>query len=66
MKKNLIDINELRVPNNFAKEKGISKAMIYDLMKRGVVDWVLIDGYKFIHLTEKTKLYKKMMVYNDK
>jgi len=66
MKTNLIDINELRVPNNFAKEKGISKAMIYNLMKRNIVDWILIDGYMFIHLTEKTKMYKKTMVYNDK
>jgi len=64
MKENLININKLRVPNNFAKEKGISKAMIYDLMKRNIVDWILIDGYMFIHLTEKTKKYKKTVFNN--
>jgi len=64
MKKNLIDINQLRVPNNFAKEKGISKVTIYDLMKRNIVDWISIDGYMFIHLTDKTKKYKKTVFHN--
>lgn len=59
MKKNLVDIKQLRVPGNFAKEKGISKVMIYDLMKKDVVDWIEIDGYMFIHLTEKTLSYTK-------
>jgi hypothetical protein len=65
MKTNLIDINKLRVPNNFAKEKGISKAMIYMLMKDGIIDWIWIDGYKFVHLTEKTLKYKKTQFNND-
>lgn len=59
MKKNLVDINQLRVPGNFAKEKSISKVMIYDLMKRDIVDWISIDGYMFIQLTEKTLSYTK-------
>jgi len=61
MKENLIDINKLRVPTNFAKEKGISNTMIYEMIKKNVVDFVLIDGYMFIHLTEKTKSYKKQV-----
>ena len=64
MKKNLIDINQLRAPGNFAAEKSISKVTVYDLMKKKVLDVIEIEGFKFIHLTDKTKKYKKTQFQN--
>lgn len=60
MEKNfLTDVRKLKVPNNFAKEKGISKAMVYMLIKKGVIDWISIDGYMFVVLSPKTLKYSK-------
>ncbi|MCK9210452.1 MAG: hypothetical protein M0P61_06420 [Ignavibacteriaceae bacterium] len=64
MKKNLIDTNQLRSPGNFAKDKGISKVTVYDLMKKEILDVTEIEGFKFIHLTDKTKKYKKTVLHN--
>jgi hypothetical protein len=58
MKKNLIDINNLRTPFNYAKDKGVSKQRIYELMGMNRFDVVEIDGTKFILLNKKASEYR--------
>jgi hypothetical protein len=61
MKTNLVDINKLVSIINFGKQKGMSRQRIYQLMDIGKLDFVVIDGSKFIYLTEKSKNYKKQI-----
>lgn len=61
MKENLVDINELVTIISFGKAKGISRQRIYKLIEASKVDWIEIDGCKFIYLTEKTKNFKKQV-----
>ena len=58
MKKNLIDIRKLRIPINFAKDKGVSKQRIYELMGLNRFDVIEIDGTKFIILNKKALEYR--------
>jgi hypothetical protein len=58
MKKNLIDITRLRIPINFAKDKGVSKQRIYELIALNRFDVVEIDGTKFIILNKKALEYR--------
>ena len=55
-----IAIKDLMTPNNFAGKKGVSRQMIYQLIKKELVDSVVIDGTIFVLLTEKSKNYKKI------
>jgi len=59
MKKQLIDISELRTPINFAKAHGVSKQNIYEMISHDRFDIVKIDGTMFIVMNEKAKQYKK-------
>ncbi len=61
MKTNLVDINKLVSIINYGKQKGISRQRIYKLIEAGKLDFVVIDGSKFIYLTEKSKSYKKQI-----
>lgn len=65
MKKKLIDINKLMIPSKFGKLRSITKQNTYDLMKRGIIDYVEIDSTKFVHLTPKTIKYKKQNFRNN-
>ena len=58
MIKNLIDINNLRTPFNFAKDKGVSKQRIYELIGLNRFDVIEIDGTKFIKLNKKALEYR--------
>ena len=58
MKKNLIDINNLRTPMNYAKDKGVSKQRIYELIGLNRFDVIEIDGTKFIILNKKASEYR--------
>ena len=57
-KKN-IETDKLKAVTNYAKEKGVDRKWVYPLMNQGVIDYVLIDGVKFVYLSEKSKNYKK-------
>jgi len=59
MKKKNIDISTLRTPINFAKDKGVSKQRIYELIGLNRFDVVEIDGTKFIILNKKATEYRK-------
>jgi len=54
-----IAIKDLMTPSNFAKRKGVSRQMIYQLIKTEHLDSVVIDGTIFVLLAEKSKNYKK-------
>jgi hypothetical protein len=58
MKKNIIDITKLRIPINFAKDKGVSKQRIYELIGLNRFDVLEIDGTKFIILNKKALEYR--------
>ena len=57
-KKN-IEVGKLKTASNFAKEIGIDRKWVYPLMNQDVIDYVVIDGMKFVYLNEKSKNYKK-------
>ena len=57
-KKN-IEVDKVTTATNFAKEKGIDRKWVYPLMNHDVIDYVLIDGVKFVYLNEKSKNYIK-------
>jgi hypothetical protein len=61
MKPNLVDINKLVSIINYGNQKGISRQRVYKLIEAGKLDFIVIDGTKFIHLTEKSKNYKKQI-----
>lgn len=59
MKKKNIDISKLRAIANFAKDKGVSRQRIYELISSKRFDVLEIDGVKFIILNEKAVNYRK-------
>jgi hypothetical protein len=58
MNKNMIDITKLRIPIKFAKDKGVSKQRIYELIGLNRFDMIEIDGTKFIILNKKALEYR--------
>lgn len=54
-----IDLDKIKAVSNFAKEMGIERKYTYRLMNEDVLDWILIDGVKFIYLSEKSLSYTK-------
>ena len=59
MNKNFIDITKLRTPINYAKDKGVSKQRIYELIGMNRFDIITIDGTMFIIQNKKAKEYRK-------
>lgn len=59
MKKKDIDISKLRAIANFAKDKGVSRQRIYELISLERFDVLEIDGVKFIILNKKAVNYRK-------
>ena len=61
MKINLskIDCSNLRTPTNFAKEKSVDRKYIYQLFAKEILDYIEIDGVKFVFLNQKAIRYKK-------
>lgn len=59
IKKKNIELNKVKTATNFAKEKGIDRKWVYPLMEQDAIDYVLIDGKKFVYLSEKSRNYKK-------
>lgn len=59
IEKKKIEVNKVKTAANFAKEKGIDRKWVYPLMNQDVIDYVIIDGVKFVYLNEKSKSYKK-------
>lgn len=55
----MVNVTELRTPINFAKEKGVSKQNIYEMIGKNRFDIVTIDGTMFIVMNEKAKEYRK-------
>lgn len=55
-----IDRKILQVPANYAKEKGVDRKYIYQLFKDDIIDFIEIDGVKFVYLNQKAKGYKKI------
>ena len=54
-----IDPKILQTPTNYAKEKDVDRKYIYELIKKDVIDFVEIDGVKFIYLNQRAKDYTK-------
>lgn len=54
-----IEIDKLRSAANFANEKGIDRKWVYPLMSQDIIDYVEIEGTKFVYLNDKAKEYKK-------
>lgn len=59
IEKTNIEVAKLRSASNFAKEKGIDRKWAYPLMDNDVVDYVEIEGTKFVYLNQKAKDYQK-------
>ncbi len=59
LQKNNIELDKLITPANFAKTKNVSRKWIYKLMENDALDFIEIDGVKFIYLNDKTKEYKR-------
>ena len=57
-KKN-IEVDKLRSAASFARSKGIDRKWVYPLMNQDIIDYVIIDGTKFVYLSEKTKSYQR-------
>jgi hypothetical protein len=47
-----IDYKFLQTPSNYAKEKDVDRKYIYQLIKKDIIDFVEIDGVKFIYLNQ--------------
>lgn len=58
MKAKLIDISTLKTPINYAKQKGVSRQRVYLMMQEGKLDYIEIDGTKFITLNKTSKDYR--------
>ncbi|NLT51914.1 MAG: hypothetical protein GXX85_13460 [Ignavibacteria bacterium] len=54
-----IELDKIKAVANFAKEMGIERKYTYRLLNEDVLDWILIDGVKFIYLSEKSLSYTK-------
>lgn len=50
MKKLKYDITRLRTVANFAKIRGVTPPRIHQLVGEGVLEWVIIDGVKFLEV----------------
>ena len=48
-------IKDVITPANYAIEKGYSRQYVYKMMDRGLVDYVLIDGIKFVVKSKRSK-----------
>jgi hypothetical protein len=59
MKNNLVDLNKLVSLKTFGKMKGVSRQRVHILVQQNKLDYVEIDGMKFINLTQKTNNYRK-------
>lgn len=59
MNKNFVDITKLRTPINYARDKGVSKQRIYELIGLNRFDVVTIDGTMFIVLNKKASEYRR-------
>lgn len=59
MKKNYYDITKLVSLKNFGKMKNLSRQRVYKLIESGKLDFVEIDGTKFVNLTKKSEGYTK-------
>ena len=57
-KKN-IKVDMVKTATHFAKEKGIDRKWVKPLINQDVIDYVVIDGVKFVYISEKSKNYKK-------
>ena len=54
-----IRIELLQTATNFALEKGVDRKYIYILLEKDIVDYVEINGVKFVYQNDKSKHYKK-------
>ena len=59
IKKKNIDVRKVKTARHFAQEKRIDRKWVYPLIDQDVIDYVEIDGVKFVYLNEKSKNYKK-------
>jgi hypothetical protein len=59
IKKKRIELNKIKTATHFAKAKKIDRKWVYPLMNQDIIDYVLIDGVKFVYLSQKSKKYKK-------
>lgn len=50
MKKLKYDITRLRTVANFAKIRGVTPTRIHQLVQEEVLEWVIIDGVKFLEI----------------
>lgn len=57
--KKKIETYLLQTASNFAKEKGIDRKWVYPLMHQNLIDYAVIDGVKFVYLSNKSKSYRK-------
>lgn len=49
----MVDEKKLKTVRNFAKKKGFHRNWIYQLINKGEVETVVIDGVTFVKLEEK-------------
>lgn len=50
MEDDVIDLTMLKTPANYARMNGKTVIWAYQMMKRGKVSFILIDGKRFINL----------------
>ncbi|GEM_PF-5852910 len=56
---NLIDINSLMRVSKFAGQINKSVAWVHNLAKEKLIDLVVIDGFHFVKVNEKSLKYLK-------
>lgn len=56
MEDNVIDLAMLKTPANYARMKGKTVIWAYQMMKRGKVSLLIIDGKRFINVKDEQKI----------
>jgi len=59
MNKKNVDITKLRAVANFAKDKGVSRQSVYEMIEKQRLDVIEVDSVKFVILNEKAVNYRK-------
>ncbi len=59
LKRKMVDVGKLKTINNFRKSNNITRHQISELEKSDSLDFIEIDGVKFILLNDKFEEFKK-------
>ena len=54
-----ISFKDLQTPANYAIENGFSRQYVYKMIDKGLVDYVLVDGVKFVVKSKKGSSFTK-------